>query len=99
MQFEQELCNLNELLMDEDYLDDTDFEMPPSLGNTNSNSTAGSDFQWKEASLIKQENVQGLTSCKAISDRHCEKIDLNKFDPTILNGNRAPTFTTNMGAM
>ena len=43
MQIEQELCNMNEYLMNEDFLDDTDFEMPPSLGITSSNSTAGSD--------------------------------------------------------
>ena len=52
MQIEQELCNMNEYLMDEDFLDDTDFEMPPSLGITNSNSTAGSEQQWNKESLI-----------------------------------------------
>lgn len=85
--------------MDEDFLDETDFEMPPSLGNTNSTSTAGSEFQSKEQSLLQQETMLGLTSCKAIVDRHYEKIDLNKFDPTILNGNRAPTSTMNMGVL
>ena len=84
---------MNEYLMDEDFLNDAHFEMPPSLANTNSSSTAGSDFQWNQKSLVHQETILGLTSCNAIADRHCEKIDLNKFDPTILNGNRAPTST------
>lgn len=98
LQFEQELLNLNEYLKDEDFLDESDFEMPPLLGNTNSSSTAGSDFQWNKESFA-QETALGLTSCKAIVDRHCEKIDLNKFDPTILNGTCAPTFTTTTGGM
>ena len=52
MQFEQELCNMNAYLMDEDFLEENEFEMPPSLENTNSSSTAGSEFNWNKESLI-----------------------------------------------
>ena len=91
---------MNANLMDQDFLDDdAEFEMPPSLGNTNSSSTAGSDFQWSKETLVYQENMLGLTSCDAIADRHCEKIDLSKFDPTILNGNHAPTSTMITGGV